>query len=290
MSDHEPAWEFVQAPPRSAPGASSMVGYRAHALPDALHRGLPSSRLTFIVALDDGVEAAATEPALASVHPAPIILGGLHTTASYVHQRPAQAGVQLAMHPLAARAVFGIRAAELSVTEFDGTSFLGRWGTRLHERLTDAQDLRQAFRLVADELVRRYDPDVRDRLRPEVAHAWHLLERSRGTLPVASVARTVGLTPRHLGTLFHRELGRSPKAVAGLMRFEHATKRIANQIRTHGHADLAGVAADTGFSDQAHLSREFARYAGISPLGWVAEEFRNLEDGGHRAASGWAHE
>jgi hypothetical protein len=56
--DHAPAWEFVVAPPRSAPGVVSMVGYRAVDVPDAVHRGLPSSLLTFMVSLDDGVEAA----------------------------------------------------------------------------------------------------------------------------------------------------------------------------------------------------------------------------------------
>src|SRR5690606_35137018 len=125
MAEDVPAWDFAVAPPRTAPGVSSMVGYRALDVPHTLHRGLPSSRLTFIVAMDDGVEAAATMDALPAVHPAPIILGGLHTSASYVRQRPAQAGVQIAMHPLAARAVFGIPAAELPVTEFDGTSYLG---------------------------------------------------------------------------------------------------------------------------------------------------------------------
>jgi AraC-like DNA-binding protein len=36
---------------------------------------------------------------------------------------------------------------------------------------------------------------------------------------------------------------------------------------------LAGVAADTGFFDQAHLAREFRALAGCSPTAWLAEEF-----------------
>ncbi len=290
MAEDVPAWDFAVAPPRTAPGVSSMVGYRALDVPHTLHRGLPSSRLTFIVAMDDGVEAAATMDALPAVHPAPIILGGLHTSASYVRQRPAQAGVQIAMHPLAARAVFGIPAAELPVTEFDGTSYLGTAARDLHGRMTEMTDWRTAFRLVADHLIGRYDGDHVDRLRPELLRAWHLFERTGGRAPVGAVARAVGLSTRHLGTLFAREVGRSPKQVAGLMRFERAQAAIAEQVRLRGSADLAGVAAAGGFSDQAHLSREFGRYVGLSPTVWIAEELRNIQDGGHRGAGEWTHD
>jgi hypothetical protein len=44
-------WEFVTAPPRSAPCVASMVGYRALEVPGEVHRGMPSSTLTFIVSL-----------------------------------------------------------------------------------------------------------------------------------------------------------------------------------------------------------------------------------------------
>lgn len=287
-----------------------MVGYRAFDVPAALHRGLPSSRLTFIVALDDGVEAAASETALPGVRPAPVVAGGLHTVASYVRQRSGQAGVQLAVHPLAARSLFGLPAAELPVAEFDGTESLGRWVAELHGRLADAamrgttnttmsgarsgpEAWGELFRVVADELARRHraHADVRPfGIRPELRHAWHLLERSGGRTTVGELASATALSARHLNTLFHRELGRSPKQVAGLMRFENATGALARQVRSTGRADLAHVAAAAGYSDQAHLSREFARYAGITPRAWVAQELRNIQDGGHGAAGDWHYE
>lgn len=288
-ADHDPLWDFVSAPARLAPGISSMVGYRALEAPESLHRGLPSSRLTFIIALDDGVEAASTADALRCASPQPVIIGGLHTSASYVRQRATQAGVQIAMHPLAARAVLGLPAAELPVEDFDGESVLGRWSVELHEQLREADSWGARFHLVADRLIRRHgDLDVR--LRPELLHAWDLLERSDGRMPVGELASAVGLSTRHLGTLFHQELGRSPKQVAGLMRFENASTSLAQQVRQRGSADLARVAADSGFSDQAHLTREFTRYAGAGPSSWIREEFRNIQDGGHAAAEDRDHD
>lgn len=258
-----------------------MVGYRGLHVPETLHRGLPSSSLTFIVALDEGVEVADTREALAQARPNPLVLGGLHLRAGHVRQRNGQAGVQLSVHPLASRALFGTPGAELGVGDYDGTGLLGRRALELHDRLTGVDGWREAFALVRAYLIGRYGDRGGTGPRSEVAHAWYLLERSRGRASVDSLARTVGLSPRHLGTLFQREVGRSPKTVAMLMRFEHATARIAHDVRLRGRTDLALVAADTGYSDQAHLSREFVRFAGVPPRAWSAEEFRNIQDGGH---------
>ena len=283
-------WEFVTARPRSAPGVASMVGYRALEAPGEVHRGMPSSTLTFIVSLDDGVEAAETAEALPTARPNPLILGGLQVQAAHVRQRRGQAGVQVAVHPLASRALFGMPSAELSPTGFDGTNVLGRRGVELRERVSDAGHWRDAFALIAEYLVDARTRRDHSTVRPEVAYAWHLLQRSRGRAPVSAVAERVELSARHLTTLFQREVGRSPKTVAMLMRFEHATARIAESVRRRAPIDLAAVAMDTGYSDQAHLSREFVRFAGAPPRRWVAEEFRNIQDGGHASGSDWEHD
>lgn len=285
------SWDFAAAPPGQAPGVSSMVGYRALDVPEMIHRGLPSSRLTFIVALDDGVEAVASGADVARARPAPLVLAGLHMAPSLVRQQRGQAGVQLALHPLAARVVLGVPAAELSVTEFDGTHVLGRWATDLPERLAEASTWNKRFELVTAELGRRQAANrSRHGVRPELRYAWQLLERSAGTAPIAHVATRVGLGSRQLATLFHREVGRSPKQVAGLMRFDRAVAVIAAGARESRHVDLADCALRAGYTDQAHLAREFKRFAGTSPSQWIAEELRNVQDGGHHAPAQWAYD
>jgi len=242
MADEQShAWEFVVAPPHRAPGVMSMVGYRTLDVPDSVHFGMPSSMLTFIVSLDDGVEAAETVDALPSAQPTPVILSGLHVRASHVRQRRGQAGVQLAVHPLASRALFGVPSAELSVTNYDGEAVLGRGGIELRDRVAEAQHWPKVFALVAEYVAaarRRRDGAM---VRPEVAYAWHLLERSRGRMPVSVVATRIGVTPRHLTTLFDRELGRSPKTVARLMRFECASRSIGDSVRRGERADLEAL-------------------------------------------------
>jgi AraC-like DNA-binding protein len=267
-----------------------MVGYRALEVPHEVHRGMPSSSLTFIVSLDDGVEAADTPDALPDVRPNPLILGGLHVHASHVRQRRGQAGIQLAVHPLASRALFGVPSAELSVTDFDGATLLGRRAMQLRDRVAETHRWADAFTLVSDYLVNARLRRDGVTVRPEVAYAWRLLERAQGRLAVSVMADRVGVSERHLMTLFRREVGRSPKTVAMLMRFEHATAGISESLRRRGRVDLAAVAADTGYYDQAHLSREFVRFAGVPPRRWLTDEFRNIQDGGQSFGSQWDHD
>jgi AraC-like DNA-binding protein len=75
-----------------------------------------------------------------------------------------------------------------------------------------------------------------------------------------------------------------------LIRFERASAQIADSVRRCATADLAAVAANTGYSDQAHLTREFVQFAGVPPRRWIAEEFRNIQDGGHTLRADCEHD
>ena len=92
----------------------------------------------------------------------------------------------------------------------------------------------------------------------------------------------VALSPRHLTTLFQRELGLSPKRVARLVRFDAGLRRADAGGRAGRPVELAAVAAACGYADQSHLDREFRDHLGTSPTGWLAEEHRNVQAGGHR--------
>lgn len=258
----------------------SAVGYRTPPPDQPVHYGLPSPWLTVIFSLDDGVESASERTALATAPPLPIIAAGLHTRASFVRPRAGQAGVQLAVHPLAARALFGVPAAELSSTDYDGRQILDRAAASTQERLTGCRDWDDAFTVLGGHLARSLDRRRCDDPRSEVRHAWSLLEASAGRLPIGELAARVGLTPRHLSTLFTREVGRSPKTVAQLIRFQHAVGLIRNDIARDGRTELARVAAEAGYADQSHLTRDVVDRLGVPPTRWIAEEFRNLQDHG----------
>lgn len=273
---------------------ASVVGYRSDERPTGLHRGLPSAHLTVIFSLADPVVCGPT-PELA-LGPDPfrtlVLVGGLHASPAYVVPDEHQLGVQLSVPPLAARALFGAPARELTALVTDGPDLLGAAAETTRARMVEAPSWTARFDILRDFLRDRVDrrPAGRERLRPELAEAWRWLAWHRGAGSMDGLAAHVHLSPRQLRSLFAAELGVGPKHVGRLMRFNHATQRIAAAVTAGARPDLAAVAARCGYFDHAHLDRDFARLAGISPSGWIAEERRNIQAGGHRNGESWAHE
>ncbi|MEO1226303.1 MAG: AraC family transcriptional regulator [Pseudomonadota bacterium] len=81
--------------------------------------------------------------------------------------------------------------------------------------------------------------------------------------PVAAAIEASGMARATFGRLFTNEVGLSPKRWAGIARFQRAVRCLAE-----GAGPLADVAAACGYADQAHLTRAFRRYGGITPAGY----------------------
>ncbi len=215
-------------------------------------------------------------------------MGGLHSRPAYIVAAAHQEGRQLAVHPLAARAVFGMPCAELTALVTEGTDVLGRGVEELRSRMVELPTWSAPFGALQQFLRRQVDRSRRPAPpRPEVVQAWRWLADRRGATSLAGLATHVALSPRQLGSLFVREVGMSPKQVAGLMRFDHAAQLVG---RADDQLDLSAIALRAGFYDHADLDRVFTQYAGQSPTGWRAEERRNLQAGGHRNGEDWSHE
>jgi AraC-like DNA-binding protein len=265
-------------------------GYRQRGLPQARHRGLPSPYLTLILTLD--------EPLSIAAHPDPAcppgeystLLGGLHTAPALISVPGRQSGVQIALSPLGARALLGLPAGELANTDLSAADVLGASAVEAHERLREAVDWRARFAVLDAWLLSRLRPEAG--VPSQVQAAWRLLLADGGSTGVAALADQVGWSARHLRSRFATEIGLTPKAAARVVRFDQARRRLALraargplQLWPDADAgrglDLAGLAADCGYFDQAHLDREFCALAGCPPTRWLAEEFRNIQSGHH---------
>ncbi len=78
---------------------------------------------------------------------------------------------------------------------------------------------------------------------------------------IQDLAADLGIRARQLHRMFVRRTGLSPKSFFNVIRFQHALR----QIRDGQSQGLAQVAQACGYSDQAHMAREFRRFAGMSP-------------------------
>jgi transcriptional regulator GlxA family with amidase domain len=83
---------------------------------------------------------------------------------------------------------------------------------------------------------------------------------------VEAIARYVGVSARQLERLFRAALGIGPAAFQRRIRLEYARWLLANTGRT-----ITEVAMDAGFSDGAHLSREFKSAFDMTPRAFRQE-------------------
>ncbi|MDO7845731.1 helix-turn-helix domain-containing protein [Hymenobacter sp. M29] len=98
-----------------------------------------------------------------------------------------------------------------------------------------------------------------------LSKAGGAMRAAGGTLPVSQVAAAAHATVRTLERRFKQASGYTVKDVSGLMRFE----QVRNHLWQHPAASLAGLAHELGYTDQAHLSREFKRYSGTTPAAFA---------------------
>jgi len=85
---------------------------------------------------------------------------------------------------------------------------------------------------------------------------------------VASLADAFGIPERRLQRLFAEYVGVSPKWVMRRARLHEAALRAEED--GPDAVDLAALAADLGYADQAHLSRDFTATLGVPPSRYAA--------------------
>lgn len=274
--------EFVSASRILPEAVVSAVGYQFTGATPGLHRGLPSPSLTLVIGLDQPI-VTGTSPEQALGPDADrqnVVLGGMHTRPAYIAQPSAQSGIQLAIHPLASRALFGVPAGQLHELITDGVDVLGKPMARLRDQIGELITWQERFSVLSRYLRHRWEaPVYRHEPRPEVVAAWQWIVSRRGTGAMDELARHVLLSKRQLTTLFRAELGLAPKAMSKLMRFEHARQLLIRAVRTGAPLNIADVAYRCGYYDHAHLVADFHQYADTSPSGWIGQEHQNIQGG-----------
>lgn len=94
-----------------------------------------------------------------------------------------------------------------------------------------------------------------------VSRAVAEIVRSSGRIGVATLSRDSGASPRNLTRLFDRWVGLPPKIFARIARAQEALRRI----QAIPSPNLKTLAAELGFADQAHMSRELKKITGVQP-------------------------
>jgi AraC-like DNA-binding protein len=86
------------------------------------------------------------------------------------------------------------------------------------------------------------------------------LLHERIDLGLGGLSRTIGVSPYHLSRSFRSSTGMTLTRYRRQLRLKRAMQRLAD-----GDSNLAGLAADLGFADQAHFTRIARVEAGATP-------------------------
>jgi AraC-like DNA-binding protein len=90
---------------------------------------------------------------------------------------------------------------------------------------------------------------------------------------VGQVGERFGLGERALQRLCARRLGLNPKWLIQRRRLQEAAAALRADPG-EGRVDLAGLAADLGYADQAHFTADFRTVTGLTPGAFAAERLR----------------
>ncbi|MFF4579462.1 helix-turn-helix domain-containing protein [Streptomyces sp. NPDC001389] len=191
-----------------------------------------------------------------------------HTVAVHgPHMRPrglghdgGMEGVEVTLTPWAAHRLFGTPMADLTDTVVGADEVLGRRVRILAEQLSEGPDWTARCGILNRTLL-RWTAQAPASHQPDdgVLRAWHLLNRSSGTMTVQSLAQRIQWSTRHLEARFRRQIGLSPKGMARVIRVNRAIRQLASG------SSPASSALTCGYYDQAHLIREFKALTGTTP-------------------------
>ena len=274
VSRHESelgSWELVRRSPdpRLRAFVSDYEGYVESSSPAAVVRQqVPTTRLPLIVNFGSRWGAAGSPTESPTMHDS--FVAGLFERSTYVGAAGPASCVQLNFTPLGATMLLGLRPSELVNRIAALDDVLPRGLRSIAAQLEGRTSWDERFELVdallLARLARAHPPPT------DVAWAWRALEQTHGKAPIGWICDRLGRSRRHLAARFREQTGLNPKTVARVMRFDRAVSLLGQQ-----GAQLADVAFECGYYDQAHLNRDFREFADASPGAFAR---RIVPDGG----------
>lgn len=179
---------------------------------------------------------------------------------------PGTTVVGVRFQPGAAPAVLGVPASELVDREVGWDEILGRSADEVGEAVAAAPSPQQAVAILEQAVVRLLaraeasDPIVTGVVRELLP--W-------GRTDIGSLTASLSISERQLRRRTLAGIGLAPKALHRMLRFQ-GFLALAHARARRG-TDLARLAADTGYADQPHLTRESLRLSGLTPRALLRE-------------------
>jgi len=188
-----------------------------------------------------------------------LIIAGPDTESVELEVAPNRSFVGVRFRAGQAATVLGVPASQLRDQRIDALDVLGARACELSDRLAAVANPWAAAALMQDTMaswVQR--APAADAL---VAHAIAELSRPRADWSLATLAARLGVSERQLRRRFLHAVGYGPKLLERVLRLRRFIQAAAAR-QPHG---LARLAADAGYADQPHLTRECRELTALTP-------------------------
>ena len=253
-------WEMAEAQPAIAlrGRVSHYCHYHEETRSFTARRELAAISGVLIYALREPLEITGADGRVVTVGAGQAFAGGIADATSVSRALGPQTGIHVFLPLSALATICGVPLAEIANCVAPFRDLVGEPADSLGGRLVEAPGPDDRFALLDRFLEARFarGPD-RDR-----ATEWAMRRLAVATRPVTTeLATEIGWSRKHLTRRFRDQTGFSPDRFRRLARFERFTAAIS---RLPGDS-LAGLAADSGYVDQAHLARDVRDFADMTP-------------------------
>lgn len=157
---------------------------------------------------------------------------------------------------------------------FNGEEKFGRLCVQLCRRLPELRSFEERIGFAQKLLVAALTDSRQDRL---FDMAVLTAMDNYGALDISALAKEVFVSTRQLERIFREKAGTSPKKLSGLIRYQLLWQEI---VLDKGF-DIQDAVLKYGFTDEAHLMREFRRYHGMNireARAYAAGNVANIQD------------
>jgi AraC-like DNA-binding protein len=166
-------------------------------------------------------------------------------------------------------AMVGASAAELRDRDIALDEVWGSAGARLATRLVEATSSKGRLDVMVDSLIGRA---ATARPVDPVGVGVASVMAARPGRPLTDLADDVGPSERQLRRRIDDAVGYSPRLLARVLRFQRFLR--AARASGPGRRNLAWLAGDAGYADQAHLTRECRDLSGLPPAALLTRRLR----------------
>ncbi len=210
---------------------------------------LPDGRTNLIFRLHDGERSG------------DLTVSGPRTRALFKTATGVARSITIELKPGWATQLFGVSADTLTDRFVHLHDIWGTGGADLCNQLVATRSVSEILERISQAFALRTADIVESASARLARRAVRLLEAE--DVRVGSVAKRLGITPRHLRRAFVQSVGIGPKDFARSVRLSRAVRKAT------ASADWGRIATDAGYYDQAHLIVEFRELVGLTPGAFV---------------------